>query len=83
MSSIIHHFHLLQACETLYNMFVSRGLITPMPYGKIILFSLTLVGLLRWYYTTRDTKNLQYTMLRYVKCAVHSTTVPYTKITHF
>lgn len=46
------------ASETIYNMLISRGIIKPIPYGQIMVFSLTLAALFRWYHTTKDTKKI-------------------------
>ena len=49
----------------MYNMLVSRGHITPMRYGKVLIFALTLSALFRWFKTTKDTSNIQYKMIKY------------------
>lgn len=54
------------ASETMYNMLVSRGIIKPLPHGQMLIFSLTMAALFRWYHTTKDTKNFQYKILRTV-----------------
>jgi len=54
------------ASETIYNMLLSRGMIKPIPYGQILIFSITMAALFRWYRTTKDTKNFQFKIIRAV-----------------
>lgn len=41
-----------------------QELITPMRYGKVVIFALTLSALFRWFKTTKDTSNIQYKMIK-------------------
>lgn len=38
---------------------------TPIPHGDIIIFSLTLAGLFRWFQATQDRNNFLFKLLRY------------------
>ena len=53
----------LQATETLYNILVSRGILRPVAHGKILLLSMTLAVLFRWFRTTQQTKSFQFRLL--------------------
>lgn len=55
----------LQASETIYNQLVARRFLTPIPHGDIIIFSLTLAGLFRWFQATQDRNNFLFKLLRY------------------
>ncbi|XP_046440103.1 transmembrane protein 135-like [Daphnia pulex] len=52
------------ASETIYNQLVARRFLTPIPHGDIIIFSLTLAGLFRWFQTTQDRNNFLFKLLR-------------------
>ena len=59
------YFLLFQASETIYNLLVARGFLRPIPYGDIILFSITLACLFRWFHITEDRNNFLFKLLRF------------------
>lgn len=61
----IKYLKTLQASETVYRALVARGFIKPIPNGDILLFSLTLACLFRWFQTAHDKSNFLYKLLRY------------------
>ncbi|XP_057373857.1 transmembrane protein 135-like [Daphnia carinata] len=52
------------ASETIYNQLVDRGFLKPIPHGDIVLFSVTLACLFRWFQTTQDHSNFLFKLIR-------------------
>ena len=54
------------ASETVYNMLVARGIVRPLAHVQVLIFSLTLAALFRWFRTNRQPSSFQHKLLTLV-----------------